>query len=167
MHSTDGNQGFSTLELPIPTGKHCDEPRQGHKKLSRNNILAWRCCLGVSAKPTASPESTSSPLPSTHLEAWLPLEQPPILIYVAVVIQDVDEVQLVPLPHHEIIGVMSRCDLHSTSTKGHVHQLCITDDGNLVVMHRVDDMLAMEVLVPGIQEQHRTWHDKPEMPCLQ
>ena len=98
----------------------------------------------VSTKPSSTQNKQSSP----HLETWLPLELAPVLIDVAVVIQDIDKVQVVPLSHHEVIGVMGRCDLHGTSTKAHVHQLSITDDGDLAVVHRVDHMLAMEVLVP-------------------
>lgn len=49
-----------------------------------------------------------------HLEPWLPLERSSIVIDVAVVIQDVDELQTVTLANQEIIGVMGRGDLHST-----------------------------------------------------
>lgn len=51
---------------------------------------------------------------SPHLESWLAAELPPVVVDVAVIIQYVDELQAVALAHVEVIGVMSRRDLHST-----------------------------------------------------
>ncbi len=49
-----------------------------------------------------------------HLKAWLPLEWSAVGVDGSVVIQNVDELQVVALAHHEIIGVVRRRDLHST-----------------------------------------------------
>jgi hypothetical protein len=49
-----------------------------------------------------------------HLEARLALEAAPVVVDVAVVVQDVDELQAVALAHQEVIGVVRGSDLHST-----------------------------------------------------
>ena len=48
----------------------------------------------------------------------------------AIIIQNVDALQIMALAGGEVIGVVSRRDLHRASAKAHVHQLCILDDGH-------------------------------------
>lgn len=66
----------------------------------------------------------------------------------AVIIQDVDALQVVALASGIVIGVMCWCDLHSSSTEAHVHQLSILNDGHLAPIQWVYHILSMQVLVP-------------------
>ena len=49
----------------------------------------------------------------------------------AIIIQDVDELQVVAFASGKVIGVMRRSDLDSPSAEAHVHQLGVLDDWHL------------------------------------
>lgn len=65
----------------------------------------------------------------------------------AIVVQNVDEFQVVPLARQKIVGVVSRCDLDDASPEIHVHELCVEDDGQAAADDGVDEELAVEALV--------------------
>lgn len=81
-------------------------------------------CVSVAASATPScghvriravPPPKHPPPPShTHLEAWLSRECSPVVVDVAVIVQDVDELQGVALAHIEVVGVVCGGDLDST-----------------------------------------------------
>ena len=84
----------------------------------------------------------------TDIEALLSLISAGILVHETVVSKDVDELELVPLSKCEIVGVVSRGKLDSTSSKLHVdviignnRQLAALDEG-------VYSSLAYEVRIP-------------------
>ena len=83
------------------------------------------------------------------LEAQLASKLPAIDIHPAVIIQNVDAVQVVALARGIVIGVMSWSDLHCSSTKAHVYQLGILDDGNLAPVQGMHHKLAVQVLIPA------------------
>ena len=70
-------------------------------------------------------------------------------IDLAIIIQYVDELQVVALASGKVIGIVGRGDLDSSSTKAHVHQLCVLNDGYLAPVQGVHHKLAMQVLVPA------------------
>lgn len=61
----------------------------------------------------------------------------------AVVVQDVDALQVVTLASGKVIGIMGRRDFDCSSTKAHVHQLSILDDGHLAPIQGMNHKLAM------------------------
>ena len=67
----------------------------------------------------------------------------------AVIVQDVDALQAVALASGKVIGVMGGCDLDSSGTKAHVHQLSVLNDGHLAPIQGVYHKLAMQLLVPA------------------
>ena len=55
---------------------------------------------------------------AVYLESWLARKLSPVVVDAAVVVQNVDELQVVALAHHEIVGVVGGGDLHSTWGQG-------------------------------------------------
>lgn len=86
-----------------------------------------------------------------HLEAGLPSKLPASFIDEPLIRQDVDALQLVSLTGGIVIGIVSRGYFDSARAKGHVHQLCISDDGNAALVYRVQDVLAMMCCVPAAE----------------
>jgi hypothetical protein len=66
----------------------------------------------------------------------------------AVVIQDVDELEIVLLARGEIVGVVRRCDLDGSCSEAHVHELRVCDDRHAASNNRMDQELAVECFVP-------------------
>ena len=83
-----------------------------------------------------------------YLEAGLACKLAASCIDVALVGQDVQELQVVPLAGGKVVGVMCGRDLDSSRPKGHVHQLCVCDDGDLSAVQQMDHMLAMQMQIP-------------------
>lgn len=61
----------------------------------------------------------------THLEARAPGKLAPVLVDVPIVIQDVDEVQPMPLAGRKIVRVVRGRDFDGTRSECHVHELRI------------------------------------------
>ena len=78
-----------------------------------------------------------------HLEAGLPSKLPSMRIDPAIIIQDVDAVQVVALAGGVVIGVMGGRDLHCSSAKAHVHQLSVLNDGYLAPIQGMYHKLAV------------------------
>jgi hypothetical protein len=56
----------------------------------------------------------------------------------------------VPLAAGVIVGVVRRRDLHGARAEVHVDQDAVQDDRDLAAVERVDDVLAVQVLVLGV-----------------
>ena len=84
----------------------------------------------------------------------------PVLVDIPLVVQDVDEVQPMPLASRKIVGVMRRSDLDGTRPETHVHQLRVQNDGQLSAIDRVNHMLPMQVDVP-----EREWNKDGTVWC--
>ena len=96
-----------------------------------------------------------------YREARLAGKLASLCIDLAIIIQYVDAVQVVAFASGIIIGVMGGGDLDSTSTKAHVHQLSVLDDGHLPPIQGVYHKLALQMLVPvscHCFQQHATYH---------
>lgn len=82
------------------------------------------------------------------LKARLPSKLAPMGVDPAIVVQDVDALQVVALASGVVIGIVGRGDLDCSSAEAHVHQLGVLDDGHLATFQRMHHELAMQVLVP-------------------
>jgi hypothetical protein len=69
-----------------------------------------------------------------------------ICIESTVVVQNIDKVKLVPYSNFIIIWIVSRSDLHGTSSKGHVNNDAIRHYWKTAVYERMDGKLVMKVL---------------------
>ena len=78
-----------------------------------------------------------------YLEAGLACELATCCIDVALIGQDVQELQIVPLAGGKIVGVMCRRDLDSSRSERHVYQLCVCDDWDLPAVQWMNHMLPM------------------------
>ena len=116
-----------------PTQAYLQDPdvRMKQQRAKRCNLQPGRAALGP------------------HLEAGLAGELAAAVVDGAVVGEDVDEVQAVALARCEIVGVMRRRDLHSTRPERYVHQLRISDDGDLAPIQGMHHMLPMQVRIPA------------------
>mmetsp|Transcript_19511 Transcript_19511/g.40139 ORF Transcript_19511/g.40139 Transcript_19511/m.40139 type:complete len:427 (+) Transcript_19511:3803-5083(+) len=61
-----------------------------------------------------------------------------------------DEFQFVSLSTFVVIGIMCRCDLNSTCTKGHVDQDGIQDNGDLASRKGMNNVLSVQMRVTGV-----------------
>lgn len=83
------------------------------------------------------------------------LEWPSIVVHGTIIVQDVDELELVPLTALEIVRVVGRGDLYGTGTKLHVDEFGVGDDGNLAAWdERVDGILADQMGVALVIGMH-------------
>mmetsp|Transcript_47441 Transcript_47441/g.122763 ORF Transcript_47441/g.122763 Transcript_47441/m.122763 type:complete len:343 (-) Transcript_47441:330-1358(-) len=73
-----------------------------------------------------------------------------LLIHGTVFVQNVDKLEVVSLSTVVIVWIMSRCDLHTSSTELHVYKLSIKNDRNLLSSKWMDYMLAVVSLVARI-----------------
>ncbi|KAH3670111.1 hypothetical protein OGATHE_002924 [Ogataea polymorpha] len=71
-------------------------------------------------------------------------------VQLAIVSVDVDEFKVVSFTCVVIVRIVARCDLHSTSTKLHVHSLCIGDYRQLSVEKWMLDVLSVQVGVSRV-----------------
>lgn len=67
----------------------------------------------------------------------------------AIIVQDVDARQVVALASGKVIGVVGGRDFDCSSTKTHVHQLSVLNDGHLAPIQWMDHKLSMQLLVPA------------------
>lgn len=82
---------------------------------------------------------------------WRPyLEFASILIVRAIVIHQIDELQVVSLTTLEIVGVVGGRNLDGTGTEFHVDSDGIRDNGDSAAIEGMNDEFAMEVLVSRI-----------------
>ena len=122
----------------LPDHSACDR-----LEFTAQNICKWQ---RRGASPWTAAHLTSATL--TYCEALLASKLAAKGIDGAVVLQDVDEVQVVALARSKIVGVVGRRDLHGSCSKAHVHQLGVLDDGHLTPIQGMHHKLAVQVLVP-------------------
>ena len=65
----------------------------------------------------------------------------------AIIVQDIDALQVVALASGKVVRVMGWCDFDCSSTKAHVHQLSVLNDGHLAPVQGMYHELAVQVLV--------------------
>ena len=102
-------------------------------------VPLWGGCAGIRVS-------------TQHLKARPAGELPAVLVDVAVIVQDVDELQVVPLARGEIVGVVGRRDFDRACPERHVYQLRIEDDGQPPPVHGVHHVLTMQVRIPAQTE---------------
>jgi hypothetical protein len=73
-----------------------------------------------------------------------------ILVVGTVIVHKVDEFKVVSLTTLEIVRVMGRSDLDSTSTKRHIDSDRIGNDGDPSAIERVNDEFTVKVSVSRI-----------------
>jgi hypothetical protein len=83
-----------------------------------------------------------------------------ICIESTVVVQNIDKVKLVPYSNFIIIWIVSRGDLHGTSSKGHVNSDVIRHYRKTTVYERMNGKLVMKVLHRGVCIGSSFWPEK-------
>jgi hypothetical protein len=94
----------------------------------------------------------------THLEL-----RPSICVESTIVVQNIDKVKLVPYSNFVIIRIVSRSDLHGTSSKGHINDDIIRHYWNTAVNKRMDGKLAMKVLRRWVNVSSIFWLEKRDV----
>ena len=85
---------------------------------------------------------------SKYLEPGQALESACLVIQSAIIGEDVDEFQAVPLAGVKIIGIVRGRNLHSPCSKLHIHQLCVGHDRNASLAQWMHCKLPNDPLVP-------------------
>jgi hypothetical protein len=83
-----------------------------------------------------------------------------ICIESTVVVQNIDKVKLVPYSNFVIIWIVSRSDLHGTSSKRHVNSDGIRHYRKTAVYERMNGKLVMKVLHRGDYINSGFWPEK-------
>ncbi|RUS17878.1 hypothetical protein BC937DRAFT_89386 [Endogone sp. FLAS-F59071] len=81
-----------------------------------------------------------------RVESAIPLKWARVLVENAVVIEDIDKLEVVALADLVVIKVMRRGDLDGARAKGRVDENIVNNDGDTAVDEGMDDKLAMKVL---------------------
>jgi hypothetical protein len=70
-----------------------------------------------------------------------------VAVQSAIIVEDIDELELVPHTTFIVVGIVRGSDLDRSRTKRHVDGFAVRDDGNTAVDERVKGEFAVEVLL--------------------